>query len=237
MVKITLGGDAPRKAGMREPAPVLGIAVRIDTWSDVVCPFCYIGKRKLEAALTQTGVDADVHWHSFELDPHAPPVLQQPMADMLAAKYGFGRDRALAFLDQQRAAAAAVGLDFDYVNIKRGNTFNAHRLIHLGEAHGLAGAVKERFLRGYFTEGAAIGDSAVLTELAVDAGLDRAAVTAVLAGDAYADDVRADERRADELGIHAVPHFVIDGRTVISGAADVSQFVEALRAESAHSER
>lgn len=217
---------------MRDPATALGMVMRIDIWSDVVCPFCYIGKRKLEAALEQTGVDADVHWHSFELDPQAPPVITGSLADLMAAKYRFGPDRTAAFLDQQRAAAAAVGLTFDYSIIRRGNSFNAHRLVHLGAEQGLAGAVKERLLRGYFTEGAAIGDPGVLTELAVDAGLDRAAVAAVLAGDAYAEEVRADERRAGELGIHAVPHFVFDGHTAISGAAEVSQFVAALRGES-----
>lgn len=211
--------------------------MRIDVWSDVVCPFCYIGKRALEAALAETGIDADVHWHSFELDPQATPVIPLSLVDLMAAKYGFGRDRATAFLDQQRQAADAVGLTFDYVNIKRGNTFDAHRLIHLAQERGLAGVVEERFLRAYFTEGAAIGDPAVLHRLGVEAGLDGDEVAAVLAGDAYAEDVRADERRAGELGVHAVPHFVINGRSAISGAADVSEFVRALLAESGQPSR
>lgn len=207
--------------------------MRIQIWSDVVCPFCYIGKRRLEAALAETGIAADIAWRSFELDPQAPPLLDRPLAEAMAAKYGFSQDRARAFLDGQRRSAAAVGLSFDYANIKRGNTFNAHRLIHLGASQGLADNVKERFLRAYFTEGAAIGDRDVLAGLAVEAGLDATGVAAVLAGDAYAAQVRDDERRAGELGIHAVPHFLINERTAISGAAEVATFAAALRAEAA----
>lgn len=207
--------------------------MRIEIWSDVVCPFCYIGKRKLEAALDETGIRADVEWHSFELDPQSAPVIEQPLADLLAAKYGFDRDRALTFLDRQRQTAAEVGLEFNYRDIKRGNTFNAHRLIHLAKTQGLSGAVQERLLRAYFTEGAQIGNPDVLTGLAVEAGLSPEAVASVLGGDAFADDVRADERRAGELGIHSVPHFVVNGRTAIFGARPVADFVDALRAESA----
>lgn len=217
---------------MGEPPATLGCRVRIEIWSDVVCPFCYIGKRNLESALAETGIDADVLWRSFELDPQADPVIGRSLADLMAAKYGFSPERARAFLDRQRQAAAAVGLTFDYTNIKRGNTFDAHRLIHLAGTRGVAGAVKERFLRAYFAEGAAIGDPDVLARLAVEAGLDGAEVAAVLGGDAFADDVRADERRAGEIGVRAVPHFVINGRSVMSGAADVANFTAALRAES-----
>ncbi|HEU0192039.1 MAG TPA: DsbA family oxidoreductase [Mycobacterium sp.] len=205
--------------------------MRIDVWSDVVCPFCYIGKRKLERALTQTGIDAQLRWHSFELDPAAPRLITRSLADLLAAKYRFGPERAMSFLEQQQRAAEDVGLEFNWQIARRGNTFDAHRLIHLARSAGRADAVTERFFRAYFTEGAAIGDPDTLRRLAVEAGLAAGEVDSVLDGDAYAADVRADERRAGELGIHAVPHFVIDERSAISGAADVGQFVEVLRSD------
>lgn len=205
--------------------------MRIDIWSDVICPFCYIGKRKLDMALAETGIEASIRWHSFELDPTAPQSLQRTLPDLLAEKYQVGPEQGLRLVEQQQRAAADVGLTFNWTQVRRGNTFNAHRLIQFGKTRGLADAVQERLMRGYFTEGAAIGDPAVLRRLAVDAGLDEGATDSVLAGDAFAAEVRADERRAGELGIHAVPHFVVNGRAVISGAAEVARFAEVLAAE------
>lgn len=204
------------------------LGMQIDIWSDVVCPFCYVGKRKLELALTETGIRAAIEWHSFELDPTAPRSLGRSLPDLMAEKYRAGPDRALRLVEQQQHAAEEVGLEFNWSDARRGNTFDAHRLIHLGKAHGRADAVQERLMRGYFTEGAEIGNPGVLRRLAVEAGLEELEIAAVLAGDAFTEDVRADERRAGELGIHAVPHFLINGRAVISGAPTVPEFVDVL---------
>ena len=201
--------------------------MKIDIWSDVICPFCTIGKRKLELALAQTGINADIEWHSFELNPHAPPSYGMPLPGVLHTLYGMDEDYALGVLAHEEAAARAVGLEFRWRDAKPGNTFDAHRLLHLGKSVGLGGVVKDRFLRAYFSEGQEIGNPAVLRVLAQEAGLEAAAIDEVLASDLYADAVRADERRAAELGIRGVPYFLIDGQMAIAGAQDVTEFVRA----------
>ena len=204
--------------------------MKIDIWSDVICPFCTIGKRKLELALAQTGINADIEWHSFELNPHAPPSYGMPLPGVLHTLYGMDEDYALGVLAHEEAAARAVGLEFRWRDAKPGNTFDAHRLLHLGKSVGLGGVVKDRFLRAYFSEGQEIGNPAVLRVLAQEAGLEAAAIDEVLASDLYADAVRADERRAAELGIRGVPYFLIDGQVAIAGAQDVTEFVRVLQA-------
>ena len=204
--------------------------MKIDIWSDVICPFCTIGKRKLELALAQTGINADIEWHSFELNPHAPPSYGMPLPGVLHTLYGMDEDYALGVLAHEEAAARAVGLEFRWRDAKPGNTFDAHRLLHLGKSVGLVGVVKDRFLRAYFSEGQEIGNPAVLRVLAQEAGLEAAAIDEVLASDLYADAVRADERRAAELGIRGVPYFLIDGQVAIAGAQDVTEFVRVLQA-------
>lgn len=203
--------------------------MKIDIWSDVICPFCTIGKRKLELALAQTGINADIEWHSFELNPHAPPSYGMPLPGVLHTLYGMDEDYALGVLAHEEAAARAVGLEFRWRDAKPGNTFDAHRLLHLGKSVGLGGVVKDRFLRAYFSEGQEIGNPAVLRVLAQEAGLEAAAIDEVLASDLYADAVRADERRAAELGIRGVPYFLIDGQMAIAGAQDVTEFVRVLQ--------
>ena len=204
--------------------------MKIDIWSDVICPFCTIGKRKLELALAQTGINADIEWHSFELNPHAPPSYGMPLPGVLHTLYGMDEDYALGVLAHEEAAARAVGLEFRWRDAKPGNTFDAHRLLHLGKSVGLGGVVKDRFLRAYFSEGQEIGNPAVLRVLAQEAGLEAAAIDEVLASDLYADAVRADERRAAELGSRGVPYFLIDGQMAIAGAQDVTEFVRVLQA-------
>lgn len=203
--------------------------MKIDIWSDVICPFCTIGKRKLELALAQTGINADIEWHSFELNPHAPPSYGMPLPGVLHTLYGMDEDYALGVLAHEAAAARAVGLEFRWRDAKPGNTFDAHRLLHLGKSVGLGGVVKDRFLRAYFSEGQEIGNPAVLRELAQEAGLETTAIDEVLTSDRYADAVRADERRAAELGIRGVPYFLIDGQIAIAGAQDVAEFVRVLQ--------
>lgn len=204
--------------------------MKIDIWSDVVCPFCYIGKRRLEAALAEFPHrdDVEVAWHSFELDPTAEAAAAGSLPDRLARKYGMSREQAVASSENLAANAATVGLDFRWEQARPGNTFDAHRLIHLAGASGLAGAAKERLLRAYFTEGRAIGDRDTLVELATEVGLDPAAVRQVLESEDYAEAVRADEEQARAYGINGVPFFVLDEKYGISGAQPTEVFTQAL---------
>ena len=194
--------------------------MRVEIWSDVACPWCYVGKRRFETALAgfPHREAVEVVWRSFELDPQAPQERLGDYAVMLAAKYGVPVEEGQRMIDTMTAAAAAEGLDFRFEIARVGNTFDAHRLLHLAHERGVQDALKERLLRATFSEGEPIGDAAALARLAVDAGLDAEEVTAVLAADRYGDQVRADERQAREYGISGVPFFVVDGRLGVSGA-------------------
>jgi len=204
--------------------------MRVDIWSDVVCPWCYVGKRRFEAALARfphrAGVD--VHWRSFELDPRAPRRRDGDRLGHLAAKYGIDREQAEAMDRCITEAGREAGLDLRLAATQGGNTFDAHRLLHLAAAHGRAGDLKERLLRAHFTEGEPIGDAAVLARLAGDVGLPAAEVDDVLGGDRYADAVRADERLARDLGAGAVPFFVIDETYGVAGAQPSEVFLNVL---------
>jgi predicted DsbA family dithiol-disulfide isomerase len=194
--------------------------MKIEIWSDVVCPWCYVGKRNLEAALSAFphADQVTVEWRSFELDPTTPKRVELSMDEVLERKYGMSRDQATAANRQMTELAATVGLEYHLDQVQIGNTFDAHRLIHLAAHEGLGGAMKERLLHAYFTEGRAISDPATLVELAAQVGLDGDRVAQVLASDEYADEVRADEQRAVDLGSTGVPFFVLDGRFGIPGA-------------------
>ncbi len=194
--------------------------MRIEIWSDVVCPWCYVGKRNLEAALAgfPHADRVTVEWRSFELDPTTPKRVELSMDEVLERKYGMSPDQAVAANRQMTELAATVGLDYHLDRVQIGNTFDAHRLIHLAAHEGRGGAMKERLLRAYFTEGRAISDPGTLAELAGEVGLDPTRVAEVLATDEYGDEVRADEARAVELGATGVPFFVLDGRFGIPGA-------------------
>jgi predicted DsbA family dithiol-disulfide isomerase len=199
----------------------------IDIWSDIACPWCYVGKRRLEAALAQFAhrSEVDIVWRAFELDPSAPRVRDrsQSYAERLSRKYGTGAAQAQVMIDRMVATAAQDGIAMRFDIIQPGNTFDAHRLLHLAHERDRQDALKERLMRGYLTEGQAIGEPEVLRPLAVEVGLDDAEVSAVLASDRYAAQVRQDEAIARELGISGVPFFVLGGRLGVSGAqpADV----------------
>ena len=206
--------------------------LRVDVWSDIACPWCYVGKRRLEVALAQfPRRDAvEVVWRAFELDPAAPRVRDAGVsyAERLSKKYGSGVAQAEAMVRGMTDVAAADGLDFRFDRIRPGNTFDAHRLLHLAYERGAQDAVKERFLRAYMTEGEAIGDPDVLSRLSREAGLDADDVAAVLATDAYAREVRNDEDEARALGISGVPFFVLGGRYGVSGAQPAEVLLRAL---------
>ena len=209
----------------------------IEVWSDVVCPWCYIGKRRLESALArfEHRDEVTVLWRSFELDPGAEREPEGTGAERLAAKYGMTVEEAAARQEQITKLAAEDGLEYHLDTAHGGNTFDAHRLIQLGKERGIQDAVKERLMRGYFTEGARIGDPEALVALGVDAGLDVEEARTVLASDAYAEAVREDEALAHQIGIQGVPFFVLNRRYGVSGAQPAEVLVQALEkaAESA----
>ena len=196
--------------------------MRVEIWSDVVCPWCYIGKRRFESALAgfPHRDEISVVWRSFELDPAAPPSPEEPGRDAgrLAAKYRISLEQAQAMQDRVLAIAAGEGLRFRFDRIRGGNTFDAHRLLHLALARGVQDDLKERLDHGTFTESLPVSDHAALTTVAVAAGLDEAEVHDVLDSGRYADAVRADEAQAQAYGITGVPFFVIDSRYGVAGA-------------------
>ena len=204
--------------------------MQVEIWSDVVCPWCYIGKRRFEAALAnfKQRDQVEVVWKSFELDPHAPSTSEDTLNQMLARKYGMSEEKAAAANQRVSTLAAQEGLDYHLDQAHPGNTFDAHRLIHFAASRGLQGEMKERLMHAYFSEGQPIGDRETLVKLGAEVGLDAAEARAVLAGSAYSDEVNADKREASLLGISGVPFFVIDEKYGISGAQPTELFQQAL---------
>jgi predicted DsbA family dithiol-disulfide isomerase len=194
--------------------------MEVEIWADVVCPWCYLGKRQFEQALDSFG-HADkvqVVYRSFELDPTAPPGVTTPTVQLLAEKYGMTPDRAQQAQRQMEERATAAGLTFRMDGLRSGNTKDAHRLLHLAKASGRQSELMERLQRAYFSEQDSIFDHDALTRLAVEAGLDPDEVADVLGSDRYRDHVETDEAMARSLGATGVPLFVIDRRYGISGA-------------------
>lgn len=194
-------------------------ALRIDVWSDIACPWCYVGKRRLETALAKFPHDVEIVWRSFELDPSAPKLREnQDYVERLATKYRLPVAQAQQMIDRMTSVGVDEGIEFRFDRVRAGNTFDAHRVLHLARERGKQSALKERFVRGYFSEGLAIGDREALVAPAVEVGLDTMEVHDVLDSDRYATDVRRDEQLAAELGISGVPFFVMAGRVGVSGA-------------------
>jgi len=206
--------------------------VKVEIWSDVVCPWCFIGKRRFETALDrfEHRADVEVEFRSFELNPNAESQPEGSLEEALARKYGVSLEQARAMNARVVDAAAGEGLQYRFDIARRGHTFDAHRLIHLAAADGLQAAMKERLMAAYFMEGRAIGDRDTLVELAGEVGVDPGRARAALDSDEFADDVRADEREAAELGITGVPFFVINRRYGVSGAQPPEVMLKALAA-------
>src|SRR4051812_25910365 len=202
----------------------------VEIWSDVVCPWCYIGKRRFEAALEafEHRDEVTVMWRSFELDPAAPSLVEAGPTERLAAKYGMSLERAAGLHKEMTERAAEEGLEFRFDLTKSGNTFDAHRLIHLAATYGHQDGAEERLMRAYFTEGAAISDPETLIGLMAEVGVDADEARDVLSGDRFAADVREDEQLAGQLGIQGVPFFVLDRRLGVSGAQPPEALVQAL---------
>ncbi len=203
----------------------------VEIWSDVVCPWCYIGKRRVEAALElfEHREQVDVIWRSYELDPTA--TVDSHGVDLvhhLAQKYGTDRLSAMAMMARVSEVAASVGLSYRFDLARRSSTFDAHRLIHLAATTNDADAMKERLMRAYFCEGEDVADHDTLVRLAGEIGLGSDSVSTMLRGAKFADDVRSDEAAAKEFGITGVPCFVIDRAYAMSGAQEPTAILEAL---------
>ena len=203
--------------------------MRVDIWSDVVCPFCYIGKKRLETAAQEAGVELEVHWHSFQLDPEAPVRQEISNSERLAQKYG----RSVAEVeDMQRniaAMAKAEGIEFNWEGANSGNTLNAHRIIHLAQSKGLGNAAQEAFFYSYMTQGLPIGERETLEDVAARIGLNPVEVDDLLDSDEFADFVKFDQEVArDQLKVTGVPFFVFDQRIALAGAQPKEVFLQVL---------
>ena len=213
--------------------------MRIEVWSDVVCPWCYIGKRRLERALEQFAHadEVEVVYRSFELDPAAPKRATEPVVEVLARKYGGGVDNARAMMVRVSEVAASEGLEYHLDRTLRGSTVDAHRLLHLAlDEHGphVQATLKEALLAAYFTAVEDVADPEVLRKVAAGTGLDPERVDQVLGGDEYAGAVRADVAEARALGATGVPFFVVDRRYGVAGAQPVEALLEVLDKAWAH---
>ena len=214
--------------------------ITVEVWSDVVCPWCYIGKRRFATGVEQAteqlaadGIDVtvDVSYHAFQLDPTAAPGVAGPVVDAYAKKFG-GYERAEAILANVTATAAEVGLEFNMDRALRANTLLAHRVIWLAaqpDSPVAQDVVKERLLRAYFTDGLDIGDPDVLADCAAEVGFERAAVVDFLDSERGMSDVAAELQFAYENGITAVPTYVVDGKWAIPGAQEPETFAQVLR--------
>ncbi|WP_372736884.1 DsbA family oxidoreductase [Nocardioides sp.] len=205
----------------------------VEIWSDVVCPWCFIGKRRFESALKEFAHrdEVEVIYRSFELDPSAPEVGVESISAALGRKYGGTPEQVTEMMGTVSALAAAEGLRFDYENVTHTNTIDAHRLLHLALDVGgldLQAKLKEALLSAYFEAGRSMGDREVLTDVAVSAGLDPARVAEVLDSEEYADGVGGDLRQAFEFGIQGVPFYVFDRQLAVSGAQAPEAFAQAL---------
>jgi predicted DsbA family dithiol-disulfide isomerase len=205
--------------------------VDLEIWSDIACPWCYVGKRRLETALAgfEHRDDVRVTWRSFELDPSAPREREGDRAARLAEKYGMTLEQARATEQQLTDVAAGEGLDFRFGIARSGSTFDGHRMIHLAAEHGLQDAMKERLMRAYFTDGELVGDHDALVRLATEVGLSEEEARAVVSSDRLADEVRDDELTARRFGITAVPTFVVDRALGVAGAQPPEQLLALLR--------
>ena len=207
--------------------------IRIDVWSDVACPWCYIGKRNLESGMiaftaSDHAVAIELEFHSFELAPDTPVEFTGSEVEFLMNHRGVSAEQARAMIDRVVGIARDAGLDYDYDALQHTNTIKAHQLLHYAKERGLQLEMKERLLSAYFVEGRHVGRVEDLVDLAAEIGLDRSEVTRSLNADDYLEAVRADMVQARQYGINGVPFFVIDGRYGISGAQPPEVFVEVL---------
>jgi predicted DsbA family dithiol-disulfide isomerase len=209
-------------------------ALKVDIWSDVACPWCYIGKRKFEEGVRRFNAagreqPVEVEYHSFELAPDTPVDFEGSEVDFLAGHKGMAADQVEQMLAHVTQIASSVGLTYDFASLRHTKTLKAHQVLHVAKEHGLQVELKERLLKAYFEEGRHVGHDEDLADLAADVGLDRQQVLEALHAGTYRDAVDADIRQARAYGITGVPFFVIDSRYGVSGAQDPDVFAQALR--------
>jgi predicted DsbA family dithiol-disulfide isomerase len=202
--------------------------IKVDIWSDIACPWCYIGKRKFEEGVRRFGGDVEVEYHSFELSPDTPVDFSGSEVDFLSGHKGIPREQAAAMIDRVSSIAASVGLDYDYDALQHTNTVLAHQLLHYAKAHGRQLEMKERLLSAYFLEGRHVGRIEDLADLAAEVGFDRDDVVRALTAGEHLPAVKADQAQAAAFGINGVPFFVLGGKYGISGAQDAEVFANAL---------
>lgn len=229
MLRLRGAGPQPSFGKGQGPAGV-AVGVQVEIWSDVACPWCYVGTRRFEQAVEATGLDVDVVYRSFELDPTVPPGSGPPLVEYLERKFG-DLSRVQAAHARLTTAGAELDIDFRWSRMRRANTFDAHRLLawalHSSGADAQR-ALKRALLRAYFTDGREVADHEVLADLAAEVGLDRDAAATFLATADEADFVRAERDEAYGNGINAVPTFVVEGEWMLQGALDTDKWVKAL---------
>jgi predicted DsbA family dithiol-disulfide isomerase len=203
-------------------------AIKVDIWSDVQCPWCYIGKRKFEAAVAGFDGEVDVEYHSFELAPDTPVDFEGSPKDYLAERKGISAADADAMLDRVTGIAASVRLAYDYDHVHQTNTIKAHELLHYAKSKGRQVDMKERLMKAYFVDGRHVGRIDDLADLAAEIGLDRAEVVTVLTNETYLADVKSDVAQAEAYGINGVPFFVFEEKYGVSGAQDPATFANVL---------
>ncbi len=201
--------------------------IKVDVWSDIACPWCFIGKRKFEAGAAEFGGDVEVEYHSFELAPDTPVDFDGDEYDYLATR-GYPADQLRPMLERVSGIAESVGLHYDYDALQHTNTILGHQLIHYAKARGRQLDMKERLLAAYFEEGKHVGRVESLADIAAELGFDRDDVVRSLNSNEYLADVKADQALAIEYGIQGVPFFVIDGKYGVSGAQDAATFANVL---------
>ncbi|MDX6278585.1 MAG: hypothetical protein QOJ72_2713 [Nocardioidaceae bacterium] len=206
--------------------------VKVDIWSDVACPWCFIGKRRFETAADEfraAGGEVEVEYHSFELSPDTPVDYEGSHSEFLSKHKGIPTEHASQMLAQMTELGKTVGIAYDYDALHTTNTVRAHQVLHLAKSHGKQLEMKERLLAAYFEEGRHVGQIDELADLAAEVGLDRVEVLEALKTDRFLDDVMADKAQATSYGIDGVPFFVLDGKFGISGAQEPATFVDALQ--------
>jgi len=209
--------------------------IKVDIWSDVQCPWCYIGKRKFEAGVAEFDGEVEVEYHSFELSPDTPLDFDGNTVDYLSQRKGMPVDEVKKMLTHVSGIAADVGLDYHFDDVHQTNTIKAHELLHFAKSKGRQIDMKERLLKAYFVDGRHVGKIDELADLAAEIGLDRDEAQRALDAGTYTADVKADVAQAQAYGIQGVPFFVIDGKYGVSGAQDSSAFTNML--EQVQSER
>jgi predicted DsbA family dithiol-disulfide isomerase len=205
--------------------------MELEIWSDIACPWCYVGKRRIESALGQFdhASEVNVTWRSFELDPTTPKDVPGSAVERIAAKYGMTPEQAQEAQERLTGVAAEDGLEYHLDRQRMGNTFDGHRVIHLAAEHGLQDAMEERLFRARFIEGQQVSDHEFLVAAAVEVGVPEDEVREVLNSDRFAAEVRADEQLAQQFGISGVPMFVVDRKYGASGAQPPEQLVALLQ--------